>query len=273
MELIVFLGINGEESFTVNLHNNSFINKWINELQWCLDNCEFNQQEAFAEMLSLEESSLILLDSCTTINSYMKGFIDIKQNILEQPQSYFNYLHSKFEQLNGPFNSPTRLFRIAPPELKSAIRNLNFFTHRCESKKISSPCLYISFNKDQYRRYPLEKEDYDFFKFKSEPGTLFLQYVELGKEFLDLYKDGLPIDYVNFRNLHYYSGECFLRSSEFDIFKNVKFIEWLRSNNIDPTDKFLGHGKIPLGIVDDIESYKHKVSKYRYLNRIEIKGI
>ena len=272
MELVVYLGVNSETSFTVNLYNNKFVNKWLDELQWCLDNCKFNQHEAFADMQTLEKSAEMLLASCNTINSYLKEFIKIEQNILEQPQPYFNYLHTKFEELNGPFDSPTRLFRIAPLPLKNAIRNLNLLTHRCESKKAPATNLYISFDKDQYRRHALETEDYDFFKFDSDPGTLFLHYVELGKEFLDLFEDSLPIDYANFRNLHYYSGECFLRSSEFDIFKNIKFIEWLKSYNIDPTDKSLGHGKIPLGVVDNVDSYKHKVSTYQYLNRIEIKG-
>jgi len=40
MKLVVYLGINSETSFTVNLYNNKFVNKWLDELQWCLDNCK-----------------------------------------------------------------------------------------------------------------------------------------------------------------------------------------------------------------------------------------
>ena len=120
MRLTVVLGASGEASFDIKLNNNNFVHKWIEELRWCLDNCEFNQQEAFSGLLTLINARQILNNACVTINKYIKGFIDIKPE--EDSQEYFNYLHSKFEQLSGKFGKPTRLFTIANPELKSAIK-------------------------------------------------------------------------------------------------------------------------------------------------------
>lgn len=273
MKLVIHLGINGNESVTIDLFNNKFVNKWIEELVWCLDNCQINQQEAFADLLSLEESVKVLSDSCNIINSYLPDFIDISDNLLDQPQDYYNYLHSKFEQLNGTFDKPSKLLSLANTELKTAIRNLNFFVHRCESSKSPGTDLYISFNKDQIRRKKLDVSDYNYFDFTAPAGTLFLHYIELGKDFVDLYEDKLSIDYANFRNLHYYSGECWLRFSHYDRFKDPGFLKWLIGNKIDPYDKSLGQGKIPLGNVIDIESAAKKLQKYQYIKQIEIKDI
>ena len=269
MRLTVVLGASGEASFDIKLNNNNFVHKWIEELRWCLDNCEFNQQEAFSGLLTLINARQILNNACVTINNYIKGFIDIKPE--EDSQEYFNYLHSKFEQLSGKFGKPTRLFTIANPELKSAIRNLNFFIHRVESKKSTKLNLYISFNKDQYRRHPLAESDYQYFGFEHSPGTLYLHYVELGKEFIDLYQDNLSIDYPGFANLHYYSGEATLSFESYNCFADTNYLAWLKDNDIDPYNKRLGHGKIPLGTVVDIDSAIEYIKEYKHINKILIK--
>jgi hypothetical protein len=269
MKLSVVLGTLGESSFDVTLNDNPFVHKWVKELQWCLDNCEFNQQEAFSSLLTSDESRQILTNACITINKYLKNFIDIKPN--EDSQEYFNYLHSKFEQLNGKFGKPTRLFAVANSELKSAIRNLNLFVHRVERSKLNDRDFYISFHKDKYRRFLLAENDYQFFEFKSPPGTLFLHYAELGKEFINLYEDKLDLSYPGFANLHYYSGEASLIFKEYDCFADNNYLMWLTNNGIDPYNKTLGHGKLPLGSVDNIDSAMNSIDKHRYINKILIK--
>jgi hypothetical protein len=271
MQLTVVLGANSEASFDILLNDNSFVRKWIKELSWCLDNCSINQVEAFAGLLTLDESASHLTEACSTINKYLKNFIEIRSDIISQPQDYFNYLHLKFEQLSGEFNKPTRLFSIANTELKTAIRNLNFFLHRIETRSKNQQNLYISFNKDQYRRIPLEKEDYQFFDVNLPPGTFYLHYVELGKEFLDLYEDNLPLDYENTKNLHYYSGESYISLNGYESFANINFLNWLRIHNIDPDNKLLGYSRIPLGKVDNVSEVYSKIMKYRHIKKILIK--
>ena len=82
----VVLGTNGEASFTITLNNNAFVQKWLQELRCCLANCNFEQQEAFAGLMSLEQSNKILIESCVTINRYLKNFIEIRENLLDQDQ-------------------------------------------------------------------------------------------------------------------------------------------------------------------------------------------
>ena len=271
MKLTVVLGANEETSFDITINDNSFTRKWVEELSWCLDNCSFNQDEAFSAMMSLNDACDALTKSCETINKYLKNFIDLRKDVINQSQEYFNYLHSKFETLSGEFGKPTRLFAVATPDLKEAIRNLNFFIHRVETKKEPESRLYISFNKDQYRRKPFDDGDYDFFEFAFPKGTLFLHYVELGKEFIDLYEDQLPLDYAGFKKLHYYSGEAMLAATDYHPFNNLGFKQWLIDQGIDPYDKKLGHGKIPLGQADNIIDAIDKLNKFKYINKILIK--
>ena len=271
MKLTVILGASGEASFDILLNNNPFILKWIKELQWCLDNCNFNQSEAFSGLLTLSEASEKLYSACAVINRYLKNFIDLRIDLLDQPQEYFNYLHLKFEQLSGQFGKPTRLFSIANDELKNAIRDLNFYTHRVEKKQAPGIGFYLSFDKNQYRRLPLSHEDYQYFEFDCPKGTLFLHYAELGKEYIDLFEDNLPINYENAKNLHFYSGEAFLMFNDYnDVISNEHYRKWLVDNGIDPFDKFQGHGKIPLGIVENLDSVKVLINNNRFIKRIII---
>lgn len=269
MRLYIYLGSN-DDFFSIDLFETDFVTKWIAELRWCLDNCEFNQQEAFASLLTLEEAAANLKKNCEIINLYLPGMIDIKDDIINQPQEYFNQLHEIFEKINGGFDRPTRLWTVAPDQLKAAVRNLNFFVHRVEIKRPAQPKLYISFDKNRYRRQPLDTSDYDNFEFCIKPGTLFLHYCELGKEFLNLFEDNLPIHYDNFRNLHYYSGEASLSLAGFDLSTLPGFFTWIRAQGFDPWDRKLGHGRIPLGTVDNIDRAQRLLYNHRHLQKILI---
>jgi hypothetical protein len=271
MQLSVVLGSSAPgESFSIALRDNLFVNKWINELRWSIDNCTINQQDAFSTLMSVEEASAVLVDSCATINRYLKDFVEIRTDIANQPQEYYNYLHGVFERLTGTFDQPTKLFTIANLELKTAIRNLNFYVHRVEQQTTPLVNMYLNFDKDQYRRIPFAPEDYNFFEFAFPAGTLFLHYAELGKEYYDLYEDGLELDYTASANSHYYSGEASLAARDFDAFEDAEFKEWLVDRNIDPYNKHLAHGKIPLGFVDNIDQVTDMLRKHRHINRIEI---
>lgn len=270
MKLTVVLGTHETECFDILLNDNDFVRKWCTELKWCLEHCAINHQEAFAGLLPLTDAEQILINACVTINKYLKNFIEVRDNIIDQPQEYFNYLHSKFETLNGGFDKPTRLFRVANDELRAAIRNLNFYVHRLESKRDIEKTFYISFDKDKYRRQPLVKQDYDNFEFKVPAGTLYAHYVELGKDLIDLFEDGLPLHYPGAKNLHFYSGEASLLFEDYDPFSLKGYKQWLIDNNFDPNDKYLGHGIIPLGTVKNLDEVKAIISRHNHIKQILI---
>jgi hypothetical protein len=271
MNLTVVLGTHETECFDITLYDNAFVNKWVDELKWSLEHCDFNHQEAFAGLQTLADAEQVLNDACVIINKYLKNFIEIRSDIVNQPQEYFNYLHSKFEKLSGEFGNPTRLFSLANSELKTAIRNLNFYVHRLETKLEVGRSFYISFNKDQYRRKPLAKEDYENFEFNFPAGTLYVHYVELGKDLIDLFEDNLPLNYAGAKNLHFYSGEASFMFSDYDPFSIDGYKQWLIDSGVDPLDKSLGHGRIPLGTVNNLEDAKAIISRHKHIKQILIK--
>jgi hypothetical protein len=271
MKLEVVLGASQEASFTITLNDNSFTHKWVEELRWCINNSSFNQLESFCQQLTLDESCKILIDACQVINSYLKDYIEIRKDIANQPQEYFNYLHRKFEDMSGSWGERTRLFSIAPQELKNSIRNLNLFVHRIESKQTRSLGFDIKFDKDQFRRQPFDQSDYKYFDFNIPRGTLFLHYAEIGKEFIDLYEDNLPVDYGAFTNQHHYSGEASFLFVDYNMFEDTGYLQWLVDNGIDPYNKTLGHGRLILGQVDDLEDAKIKIETYKHIYTILIK--
>ena len=270
MQLTVVLGASGEASFDITLNDNSFVHKWIEELRWCLDNCDFNQRDAFDSQVTLQEAADIVLDSCETINRYVKNFIQVRSNLLAQPQEYFNYLHRQFETLSG-IDRPTRLFLVANKELKDAIRNLNHYLHRVETKKETYPNLYVNFDKDKLRKIPLSKEDYKYTEFSGPAGTTYLHYIELGKNFKDLYEDNLNLMYPAFKNLQHYSGEFSISFRAIDCFDDIKYLNWIKNQNLDPFNKELGHGIMPLGTVTELSYTIDAIQKYKHLNKILIK--
>ena len=270
MKLEVILGTSQEASFSITLNDNSFTRKWVKELRWCLNNSSFNQLETFSQQLTLDESCEILVKSCETINKYLGDYIEIRRDIASQSQDYFNYLHSKFEEMSGKWGDRNRLFLLAPQDLKDSIRYLNLFVHIVE-KKLTTPLGFdIKFDKDHYRRQPLDDKDYEFFEFEMPKGTLFVHYPEIGKDFIDLYEDNLPIDYAAFTNQHYYSGEASFLFYDYDMSADAEYINWLQNNNIDPYNKLLGHGKLPLGSVDDLEDAKRKIELHKHIYTIVI---
>ena len=97
MKLTVLLGASGEASFDISLNDNDFVYKWVKELEWSINHCDFNQQETFLQFYSIELVEQILYNACSTINKYLKNYIDIRSDISKQPQEYFNYLHSIFD--------------------------------------------------------------------------------------------------------------------------------------------------------------------------------
>ncbi len=271
MKLTVVLGTSGEVSFDILLFDNEFVRKWTEEFQWCLDNCEIDQEESFSGLLSLREAGEKLYNACVVINRYLKNFIELRSDLETQSQEYFNYLHTKFEQLSGEFGKPTRLFSIASDELKQAIRELNFYVHRIEKQKDQLNRFTVRFNKNQYRRISMIESDYNYCEFKLDPGVMFVNYAELGKDFYDLYKDGLSVDYKGFKNLHYYSGDITLFFYDYDPLSNLDYVDFLKNNNIDPNDKKLGQGKIPLGRVLDLKDSFCKIQKFKFIKEIKIK--
>jgi hypothetical protein len=271
LQITLCFGESGSDFFTATVYNSDFHRRWLDELEWCLINCKVDQQQTFSYFQSDSERKNILLDSIKKINVFFKReYIKLPQSICWDNQEFFNELHLKFEELSGEYGKPTKLFYVAPPHIKQAIRNLNYYIHTIESGNFSNT-LYVNFDKDSYQRQPLSEKDYELFEVSDEEaGYLYLGYCELGKKHYDVFKDKLPLAYANTKNLHYYSGEFFISlgngKKDADEFKS-----WCVTNGVDYTNKKLGIGLIKLGELNESpDSIRNLLKKHRYLHSIKI---
>lgn len=246
------IDVEDQGTVVVHLHHNSFVSKWLKLFEHTLATCSINQDEAFACNLDEHVVRQRLLDAITTINNFLKhSFIEIPLIIDWEDQEWYNYLHIKFEKLNGTHSSYSRLFALAPQKVREAIRAINFWVHRLEIRPYRGRVpWYISFDKNCYTRKTFEPEDYDLFQHEMQSGTVFLHYAEVGKTYYDIWKDNLPLDYAGMKNSHHYSAEFSVYLGPDKEVYEPGFYTWAKEQGIDIHNKKLGLGIVPLGYVD-----------------------
>lgn len=248
--------VDHHNTIVIDLYRNSFVKKWCDLFEQTVATCNVEQLESFCRTLPDQEAQQIIVDSINVINRFLKTqFIDSPFPGCWKEQDWYNYLHTKFEQLSGTYDKPTKLFLVAPQQVKKAIRHINLFLHKLEqSNEGNKSPWYLSFDKDCIQRKPFEQEDYDYIKFEVAPGEVYIHYAELGKTYYDLFKDKLPVDYTGVKNLHYYSAELSIRlNKETMQCYPEEFYQWADSNHLDVRSKNSGLGILPIGKLRDID--------------------
>lgn len=271
--MVVVLGHQANYSFNIILNDNSFTRKWVKELAWNLDNNQLDQHHTFAFLLSHQQKMKQLRLAVSKVNNFIRReFITLPDVIDENDTDFFNHLHECFEKLAGSTEVPSKLFYIAPDEIKIAIRNINCYCHALESPAYTEFHLPIQFNPSKRRRFPLEQTDYDFFENRCIGGKVYLTYTEVGKNFRDLCKDNLPVDYIAAKNTHFYTGDFHLNLMPFvDTIEEQRFQNWCVNNNVNYDDKTLGIGFIELGsIIQSVDEIKQKLQQYSFIQNIII---
>jgi hypothetical protein len=110
----------------------------------------------------------------------------------DSSQEQMNILHRYFENLRGERNTGTPWYNTAPDYVKSAVDRFNILIHEYEqflrkNKILYSPVIVCTF-KDP-ARYELLDLDYDLFTYRWTFGTLYINYSEVGKNLLEVFKD------------------------------------------------------------------------------------
>lgn len=265
--------VDGCYTVAIELYQNQFVAKWQKLFETTASACKINQVECFACRISEQEAQQRLLDSILYINKFLKkNFIEVPNIIDWESQHWYNYLHVQFEKLSGPYGQPTRLFAQAPYDFREAVRALNFYLHRIEIRPYTKfKPWYISFDKNCYKRLPLDHDDYQWFTTTVQPGQVVVHYSELGKTLIDVYKDKLSIDYAGMKNLHYYSAEISICLSDKPIcLFPAGFEQWATERNIDVTDKKLGIGALPVGQVQNLDIVRQAVYNGKSITKLRI---
>jgi hypothetical protein len=253
--------IDGQPAFRIALYDHPVAKKWRKLIQsiYVGDGNDIDHYRTFFSLRGRKDLHQILVDAVENINNFMKcEYIKIPKNVEWTEQEVYNELHMKFEKLSGTHDNPTKLFMIAPMHVKESIRDLNYAVHTMEHNKstMQEPeDLNIQWTKKRERtpRLKLTKEEYELITFQKKEHEVYLAYNELGKSFNALWQDNLPADYKHGRNNHYIGADIIVSfSDKQDIFV-PNFIKWCKENQIDPYEKSLGIGLLPIGKIKNYQ--------------------
>jgi hypothetical protein len=129
------------------------------------------------------------INQCVDIINKRVPIINRRLTYVED-QDTLNYLHSIFEKYHGLLGMQDgEYWQNAGPEVKQALADLNIAVHRCETVARGAEPRHVvtwfGMPKTEMYRY----KDYEDFAYLWDAGTVFLNYVEIGKTMEDLYND------------------------------------------------------------------------------------
>lgn len=185
------------------------------------------------------------------VNNYIPNTIT---DVVTLDQSELNYLHKFFEDLRGGVEIGTVFYNESPLATQQAIDKFNILIHECEHflRNSMHPSIVVTF-KDRPRK-KLQVADFRHFTFKWEFGTIYINYCEVGKPLLDVFKDNDTfIGKSNIRPLEYYSADFMIKfgpSTTDEVYENRKtqIFDWLSTQ--DCTFDNLSLGLIPVATLN-----------------------
>jgi hypothetical protein len=174
-----------------------------------------------------------------------------------------NYLHHIFEVYHGLLGQQTEEFYVSSPEaVKKALAYLNICVHRCESVSRGAKLRHVVTYFGLPKTRTLSEEHYQLFTDIYKFGTVYLNYVEIGKTLEDLAVDNDKyIGDEAFKPFNYYSADFSVIYYNSDISKVLEKRDQIKTY-FNANSKFFldrgyyaGHpkltpGKIPLADID-----------------------
>ena len=139
--------------------------------------------------------------------------------------------------------------------IKENIRDLNFCVHALEHGSGRS-ILPIQWTKARTTmpRIKLTDEEYELVQFHMTKNEVYLAYNELGKSYMDLWHDNLPIDYTATKNNHYIGADVKISLKDNPNIFEEDFIDWCKNNRINHLEKKHGIGLLPIGKVESMNT-------------------
>lgn len=236
---------NGVEDLilTFKVRNTDIANKWYIELS---KNYKLYETDRFSNWGRRDYADQ-LNEQIDIINSY-ENIIDKK--ITENTnQQELNYLHKFFEDLRGELVNETDWFKQAPSNVQDAVCKFNVLIHQLESElrtKGKHPTVVVTF-KDRPRA-ELTADDCKHFTYCWTSGTVYINYCQVGKTVLDVFKDNDHLSEAVRPQTHY-SADFMIKfgpsTNRFVYFARSIIIKlWLLKQNFK--FKHLNIGMIPV---------------------------
>jgi len=171
------------------LRDNPVVSKWVERVQlaqhqYAID--DVKRFYGFGTRLDQVKQSLIAINKCVDLINSFEHIIDRKLANVDD-QDTLNYLHNIFEQYHGLLDQQTDSFwNRAPEQVRKALADLNIAVHRCESAARGAEPRHVVTWFGLPKTKLLEQTDYAHAVDTWPAGTVFLNYVEIGKTLEDL---------------------------------------------------------------------------------------
>lgn len=176
-------------------------------------------------------------------------------------QEFLNILHKHFEDLRGHVDYSTVWYDHAPSNVQQSVDKLNILIHEYENylnekeKSVLNPTIVTTF-KDR-PKYNLKDEHYKYFTHCWKFGTVYINYCEVGKPLLDVFKDQdehVGKDAV--RPQSTYSADFMIKfgpsvPEEFAKEKEKRFWQWFETKNITIDRSRAALGMIPVAEIKE----------------------
>ncbi len=209
-----------DHSDSVTLHfklrEHAVTKKWVDRLLLAQSQYSIDAPNRFYGFGTIEEQTADALQRMSQCIALINSHEHIINKTLTDvdDQDTLNYLHHVFEVYHGLLDHQTHaVWQSAPQEVRLALADLNLLVHRCESVSRGAQPRHVVTYYGLSKTEMLAIEDYALFETAIKFGTVYLNYVEVGKTL-----DNLAVD-----NDAYIADEAFRPVRHYSADFNVKF--------------------------------------------------
>jgi len=182
--------LNNSITLEFQLRNNPIVARWIERVETAQAQYPIDDPARFYGLGSNQaETALLQINKCIDLINSHHPIID-RTLVAVTDQDTLNYLHNVFERYHGLLDQQNNDFWMrAPAAVRRALADLNILVHRCESVARGAEARHVvtwfGLPKDRV----LQDSDYVHAVHIWQPGTVFLNYVEIGKTIQELAED------------------------------------------------------------------------------------
>lgn len=250
------------------LRDNSFVPLWVDRVVTAQKDYIIDDPRRFYGLGPIEgqvEYALQEINKCILVINEYQHIIDKKLTNINDYDT-LNYLHHIFEVYHGLLDQQTNSFYInAPTSVKRALAQLNICVHRCESVSRGANPRHVVTYYGLPKTKKLSIEHFDLFTDIFKFGTVYLNYVEIGKTLEDLAIDNDK--YISddaFKSFNFYSADfCVMyhdSNLNYVLDKRLKIKNYFNANisffsnrGYYAGDPRLNPGRIPLADLDNYD--------------------
>ena len=240
------------DTFTLQykLRDTSMVPKWCQQVEQAQSKYTIDDPGRFYGFGSIQEQTTDAIEQINNCIKTINEFETIVDRILKDinDQDTLNYLHHIFEIYHGLLDQQTHEFWLrVPKQVQRALADLNVLVHRCESVSRQARPRHVVTYYGLPKTEVLDQEDYSLFEDTVNFGTVYLNYVEIGKTLDDLAVDN--DQYIGddaFRPFRHYSADFnikFWSSDDRQVESNRATIKAYYDTN----SKFFESKKLPWG--------------------------